>query len=57
MASMYGMPGEKMKEFLSDEDKENIERNLSIEKAVEIIMANAVEVEKQEEESSEEAAE
>lgn len=58
MASVYGMPGEKMKEFLSDEDKENIERNISIEKAVEIIMANAVEVEKQEEESSsEEAAE
>ena len=57
MASVYGMPGEKMKEFLSDEDKENIERNLSIEKAVEIIMANAVEVEKQAEESGEEAAE
>lgn len=56
MASVYGMAGEKMKEFLSDEDKENIERNLSIEKAVEIIMEHAVETEPEEkEEVSEEA--
>ena len=56
MASVYGMAGEKMKEFLSDEDKENIERNLSIEKAVEIIMEHAVEQEPEEkEEGSEEA--
>jgi len=56
MAAVYGMPGEKMKEFLSDEDKENLERNLSIEKAVEIIMEHAVEQEpEQKEESSQEA--
>ena len=56
MASVYGMTGEKMKEFISEEDKESIERNLSIEKAVEIIMQNAVEQEPEEkEEGSEEA--
>ena len=56
MAAVYGMAGEKMKEFLSDDDKENIERNLSIEKAVKIIMEHAVEVEPEDkEEGSEEA--
>lgn len=56
MAAVYGMTGEKMKEFLSDEDKESIERNLSIEKAVGIIMEHAVEQEPEEkEEGSEEA--
>ncbi len=54
MASVYGMAGEKMKEFLSDEDKENIERNLSIEKAVEIIMEHAVEQEPEEKAESSE---
>lgn len=48
LAAAYGMPGEKMKEFLSDEDKESIERNISVEKAVAIIMEHAVEVEKEE---------
>ena len=51
MASVYGMPGEKMKEFLSEEDTENIKRNLSIEKAVEIIMEHAVEQEPAQEEA------
>ncbi|MDE7310077.1 MAG: trigger factor [Eubacterium sp.] len=51
MASVYGMPGEKMKEFLSEEDLENIKRNLSIEKAVEIIMEHAVEQEPEPEEA------
>ena len=56
MASVYGMTGEKMKEFISEDDTESIERNLSIEKAVEIIMQNAVEQEPEEkEEGSEEA--
>lgn len=56
MAAAYGMPGEKMKEFLSDEDKENLERNLAIEKAVDIIMKHAVEQEpQQKEEGSKEA--
>ena len=53
MASMYGMTGEKMKEFLSEEDQEGIERNLSVEKAVEIIMEHTVEQEPQEESSEE----
>ncbi len=58
LAAAYGMPGEKMKEFLSDEDKESIERNISVEKAVAIIMEHAVEVEKEEnaENSNEEKA-
>ena len=51
MASVYGIPGEKMKEFLSEEDTENIKRNLSIEKAVEIIMEHAVEQEPAQEEA------
>lgn len=51
MASVYGMPGEKMKEFLSEEDTENIKRSLSIEKAVEIIMEHAVEQEPAQEEA------
>ncbi len=51
MASVYGMPGEKMKEFLSEEDTENIKLNLSIEKAVEIIMEHAVEQEPAQEEA------
>lgn len=51
MSSVYGMPGEKMKEFLSEEDTENIKRNLSIEKAVEIIMEHAVEQEPAQEEA------
>lgn len=50
LAATYGMPGEKMKEFLSDEDKESIERNLSVEKAIAVIMEHAVEQEKTEEE-------
>lgn len=53
MAAVYGMPGEKMKEFLSEEDTENIKRNLSIEKAVEIIMEHAVEQEPAPEEANE----
>ena len=48
---VYGMPGEKMKEFLSADDTENIKRNLSIEKAVEIIMEHAVEQEPAQEEA------
>lgn len=44
MASVYGMPGEKMKEFLSEEDTENIKRNLSIEKAVEIIILSLIHI-------------
>lgn len=56
LAATYGMPGEKMKEFLSDEDKESIERNLSVEKAIAVIMEHAVEQEKAEEEKTEESA-
>lgn len=56
MASVYGMAGGKMKEFLSDEDKENIERNLSMEKAVEIIMEHAIEQEPEEKAESGEQA-
>lgn len=54
MASAYGLSGDKMKEIMSDEDKENIERNLSIEKAVDIIISNSVEVEEENKENEEE---
>lgn len=49
VASAYGLTGEKMKEIMSDDDKESIEKNLSIEKAVKLIMEHAVEVEETEE--------
>lgn len=56
LAGSYGMPGEKMKEFLSDEDKESLERNQAIEKAIEIVMEHAVEVEKTEQDQTEQEA-
>lgn len=49
LATPYGLSLEKMKEIMSDEDKVNVKRNLSVEKAIEIIMANVVEREKPEE--------
>ena len=55
LAATYGMPGEKMKEFLSEEDKESLERNQAIEKAIDIIMENAIEEEPVIEEVKEEA--
>ncbi len=45
MAAAYGMTGEKMKEHISTEDLEAMKRNLSVEKAVEIIMSSVQEVE------------
>ncbi len=40
MASAYGMTGEKMKEHISEEDLEAMKRNLSIEKALAVIMGS-----------------
>ncbi len=51
MAYAYGLSGDKINEIMSDEDKENIERNLSIEKAVDIIISNSVEVEEENKEN------
>ncbi len=54
LASGYGMPGEKMKEFLSEDDKESIRRNISVEKAIAIVMEHAQEVEKEDTEDGKE---
>lgn len=47
MATGYGMDVEKMKELVSDTDREAIKRDLSVTKAVDLIMENVVEVEKE----------
>ncbi len=47
MAAGYGMDVDKMKELVSDNDKDAIKRDLSVTKAVELIMDNVVEVEKE----------
>ncbi len=57
LASGYGMPGEKMKEFLSEDDKESIRRNISVEKAIAIVMEHAQEVEKEDKEDTEDGKE
>lgn len=40
MAAMYGMELEKIKEFMGDSEKESMKRDLSINKAVELVMEN-----------------
>lgn len=48
MAPMYGMEVDAFKDMLGDSAKENIGRDLAIQKAVELIISNAKEVEKAE---------
>ena len=43
-----------MKEFLSEDDKESIRRNISVEKAIAIVMEHAQEVEKEDTEDGKE---
>jgi len=44
MAKAYNMEVDKIKELLREEDKENIKKDLVIEKAVKVIMDNIVKV-------------
>ena len=43
MSAMYGMAVDKIKEFLSDKDKENMKKDIAIRKAAELIGSKAVE--------------
>jgi trigger factor len=43
MAANYGMEADKLKELMTDADREQIERNITINKAVELIMDNVKE--------------
>lgn len=43
MAERYGMEADKLKEYMGDSEKESIKRDLSINKAVDIIMENVKE--------------
>ena len=40
MATQYGMEADKLKEYLGDAEKESIKRDLSVTKAVDLIMEN-----------------
>ena len=58
MAKAYNMEPDKMKEIIGDEEKENIRKDLADQKAMDLVAAAAVEVEKKEEPAkAEEAAE
>ena len=40
MATQYGMEADKLKEYLGEAEKESIKRDLSVTKAVDLIMEN-----------------
>lgn len=54
MASMYQTEADKLKEVLGDAEKEQISLDLSVQKAVDLLVKEAVEVASDEEESTEE---
>ena len=54
MASMYQMEADKLKELIGDEEKENMKKDLAVQKAADFIVKNAVEVEAKAEETKEE---
>ncbi|MCI8391605.1 MAG: trigger factor [Roseburia sp.] len=57
MAGAYGMEAEKLKEYMGDSEKASMKRDISVTKAVDLVMANVIEVEKAEEDKKDEAAE
>ena len=57
MADSYGVDTERILPFLGDKGLENVKSDLAIQKAAELIAANAVEVEKKAEETEEEKTE
>jgi len=60
MAAMYGMEADKLKEYMGENEKNSVKRDLGITKAVELIMANVKEkakAKKKDAEATEEATE
>lgn len=53
MASMYQMEVDKIKEMIGDAEKEQISKDLAVQKAVDFVVKNAVEVEPEKEEKEE----
>ena len=51
------MEAEKLKEYMGDSEKASMKRDISVTKAVDLVMANVIEVEKAEEDKKDEAAE
>ena len=57
MADMYGMEIDKLKELLSDKEKENMKLDIAVSKAADFLYENGVAVEKKEEPAEEAPAE
>ncbi len=53
MAAMYQMEADKVKEMMGETEREQIAMDVAVQKAVDLIVKNAVEVEKSEEEKEE----
>ena len=49
MASMYQMEVDKVKEMLGEDGKEQVSQDVAVQKAVDFVVKNAVEVEPEEE--------
>lgn len=43
MATQYGMEADKLKEYIGDNEKESMKRDLAVTKAVDLIMENVKE--------------
>ena len=43
MAEMYGMEADKMKEFMGEAEKENLKKDLAVQKAVKLVMEHVEE--------------
>lgn len=55
MAEMYKMELDKLKEYMGGEEKESMKKDLAVQKAVDLLVENAIEVETKKEEESKEA--
>ncbi len=42
IAASYGMPAEKLKEFMSENDEESVRKDLTVRKAIELVIENAI---------------
>ena len=55
MASMYGMEADKIKEMFGDSENKQISEDIAVQKAVDFLVKESVEVEPKEEEKEEKA--
>lgn len=55
MAEMYKMELDKLKEYMGEEEKESMKKDLAVQKAMDLLVENAIEVETKKEEESKEA--